>query len=134
MLAIFQFGVAFAHYIDVTDAARAAARKAATKGADTAITDVVANAAARTQAEADGTAAAYNSLGCPDPTHCWASGMTVTPSYGNESGTGNWVAGNSVTMTVSVPLKISILGVTLPGPRTLRSSSTMRIERSGVTS
>jgi Flp pilus assembly protein TadG len=128
MLAIFQFGIAFSHYIDVTDAARAGARKAATSGAL-----AVLDAARQTTATTAGQASAYNSLGCsPPPASCWANGMLVTWKFGNETGTSGWIAGNSVTATVSVPLTISILGVSLPSPSTLQSSATMRIEKAAA--
>jgi Flp pilus assembly protein TadG len=103
---IFQFGVAFNDYIQVTSAAREAARKAAVSrslGAGAATSAAV--AAAKTTA--------------PD-LHLSDSQITVSPSN-------NWNQGSDVTVTVRYPFKINLLGRVM-GSGNLTSSTTMRIE------
>ena len=104
---IFQFGIAFNDYIQVTSAAREGARKAAVS----------------------------RSLGGPAPQlrppsplrkavapdlHLTTSQITVTPAN-------NWQAGTDVTVTVKYPYKINIIGRVV-GSGNLTSSTTMRIE------
>jgi Flp pilus assembly protein TadG len=115
VLGIFQFGVVFSHKIQITDAARAAARKAATYGG----TDVN-DGTLRDAAEAAGAASAAASTE--------ASGMTVSWQLS----TAGWVSGSDVTATTSIPAEINILGVSVWSGN-LTSSATMRIEKRGVT-
>jgi Flp pilus assembly protein TadG len=111
VFAIFQFGVVFSQYIGVTDAARAAARKAATYGGD-----VSNNTTYRDAALAQGLASAKASMSDPN--------MTVNWSVPNNT----WIAGNSVTATVTVPADVSVLGFKVWSDH-LTSSTTMRIEK-----
>ena len=103
---IFQFGVAFNDYIQVTSAAREAARKAA-------VSRSLGAAAATTAAVSAAKATA------PD-LHLADSQITVTPSN-------NWQQGSDVTVTVKYPYNIDILG-RIVGAGNLTSSTTMRIE------
>ena len=103
---IFQFGVAFNDYIQVTSAAREAARKAA-------VSRSLGAAAATTAAVSAAKATA------PD-LHLSDSQITVTPSN-------NWQQGSDVTVTVKYPYNIDILG-RIVGAGNLTSSTTMRIE------
>ncbi len=103
---IFQFGVAFNDYIQVTSAAREAARKAAvSRSLGSAAATSAAVAAAKTTA--------------PD-LHLSDSQITVSPSN-------NWTQGTDVTVTVKYPFKINLLGRVM-GSGNLTSSTTMRIE------
>lgn len=103
---IFQFGVAFNDYIQVTSAAREAARKAAvSRSLGSAAAASAAIAAAKTTA--------------PD-LHLSDSQITVSPSN-------NWNQGTDVTVTVKYPFKINLLGRVM-GSGNLTSSTTMRIE------
>jgi Flp pilus assembly protein TadG len=114
VLAIFQFGAVYSDKIEMTDAARAAARKAATYGAsatnDTTLRDA---------AQAAGVASAKVSSTAAD--------MAVTWKIQGNS----WVAGNEVTATASVPGEVNVLGVVVWSGQ-VSSSTTMRIEKRGV--
>jgi Flp pilus assembly protein TadG len=112
---IWQFGIAFTNYIQVTDAARAAARKAATYGADA--SEVASN---RDTAYTQATATAQGAADVRPLTVTF----TASPSF---------AAGNEVKATVSTPYTINVLGVGLWSGN-LTSSTTMRVEKRKVTS
>ena len=109
LMAVWQFGITFVHYIEVTDAARATARKAATYGAGTAYNATVENTS-RSQAIATG----LGSSSTP------GAAVTVEASP-------NWVAGADVRATVTAPYSISLIGFSLISG-TLEHTVTMRIE------
>jgi Flp pilus assembly protein TadG len=116
VLAIYQFGMIFSNYIDVTEASRQAARSASTWGAPT-----VANSGNTTAGIAAGTSAAQASA---SSLYNGGSGpLTV-----NLAATGSWAAGNPVTATVTYPYSLDIIGFTVLSG-TLTSSTTMRIEK-----
>jgi Flp pilus assembly protein TadG len=103
---IFQFGVAFNDYIQVTSAAREAARKAAVS---------------RSLGAAAATSAAVSAAKTTAPDlHLADSQITVSPSN-------NWNQGSDVTVTVRYPFNINLLGRVM-GSGNLTSSTTMRIE------
>jgi Flp pilus assembly protein TadG len=103
---IFQFGIAFNDYIQVTSAAREGARKAAVS---------------RSLGSGAATSAAISAAQAVAPDlHLSASQITVTPAN-------NWQAGTDVTVTVKYPYKINIIG-RIVGSGNLTSSTTMRIE------
>jgi Flp pilus assembly protein TadG len=110
---IYQFGIAFANYIEITDAARAAARKAATYGADT-VEDPVNRSTAITQAIA-------SAQGAADVPGMQVTLVTTPPA-------GGFAAGNQVKATVTAPYSIKIVGITVSSGL-LSSSTTMRIEK-----
>jgi Flp pilus assembly protein TadG len=103
---IFQFGVTFNHYIQVTSAAREGARKAA-------VSRTLGSSGATNAAIAAAKAAA------PD--------LRLSSSQITVSSPSNWQAGTDVTVTVIYPYNINILG-TIVGRGNLTSSTTMRIE------
>ena len=104
LIAIFQFGQTFTDYIQVTNAARDGARKAIVSRSD-----------------ANGVTTVQNTV----KSSVWSlntsnMGITVSPSQ-------PWTAGQSVTVTVTYPYNISIMGVVV-GSGTLTSKTTQRIE------
>jgi Flp pilus assembly protein TadG len=114
VLGIFQFGKVYSQKINVTDAARAAARKAATYGGSD-----VNDPTLRDAAEAAGLASAKVSTS--------AANMTLTWKLQNNA----WIAGYEVAAKVCVPGKVAILDVVAwSGP--VCSTVTMRIEKRGV--
>jgi len=104
LLAIVQFGIVFNHYIDLTDAVRAGARKAA----------VSSNAA-----DPVGTTktAVINSAG---DIKLKTSDITVTTPSG-------WNQGADVTVQAAYPYSISILGIVVASG-TMHSTTTERVE------
>ena len=104
---IFQFGIAFNDYIQVTSAAREGARKAAVSRS-------------RPAGGAATSAAIAAAQGVAPDLHLSTSQITVTPAN-------NWQAGTDVTVTVKYPYKINIIG-RVDGSANLTSSTTMRIE------
>jgi Flp pilus assembly protein TadG len=104
LIAIFQFGIAFTDYIQVTNAARDGARKALVSRSDP-------NAVSTVQTTVK------NSVWSLDKTQM---GITVSPST-------PWTSGQSVTVTVTYPYSISIMGLVV-GSGTLKSTTTARIE------
>jgi Flp pilus assembly protein TadG len=125
---IWQFGLAFSNFIDVSNAARAAARRGADYGATGTFVQTTQDSAF-TQA----TEAAYDSAGCSYPcTGAKPMGMTVSLQACPDTGSclNGYIAGNNVKATVQAPYNISILGVSLYSGQ-LTSSTTMRIEKSG---
>jgi Flp pilus assembly protein TadG len=116
LLAVFQFGVAFSNYINVTDAARAAARKASTYGASSTY-DATTEATSRAQAIASSEGASGHTCAADN----WCTTLVASPS---------WVAGNPVAATVTAPYSISIFGLSIASG-TLSHTVTMRIESRG---
>ena len=101
---IYQFGQTYSNYIQVTNAARTGGRKAlVSRGSATGVNDAIAAAKAATW---------------------WlnTSQMTVTVSPAQP-----WVAGQTVTVTVTYPYSISLLGF-VAGSGTLKSATTVRVE------
>jgi Flp pilus assembly protein TadG len=104
MLAIVQFGIALNNYLTVTDAARAGARSAA-------VDRISGNG------PADATAAVDKAASALDPAKL---GVTVTCP--------DWTTpGSDVTVTVTYPFSISILGWVVHSG-TLSSTQTERLE------
>jgi Flp pilus assembly protein TadG len=104
LIGIFQFGQAFTDYIQVTNAARDGARKAIVSRSD-----------------ANGVATVQNTV----KASVWSlntSNMGISVSPGQP-----WTAGQSVTVTVTYPYSISIMGVVV-GSGTLTSKTTQRME------
>ncbi len=101
---IYQFGQTYSDYIQVTNAARTGGRKALVSRSDT-------------NGVADTITAAQNAT-------WWLnkSNMTVTVTPGQP-----WTTGQTVTVTVTYPYSISLLGF-VAGSGTLKSSTTVRIE------
>jgi Flp pilus assembly protein TadG len=102
LFAIVQLGIVFNHYVTITDAARAGARKAvvsrqASNPSSVTVTAVRASATNLTQSKL---------------------GVTVSSS---------WQQGQDVTVTASYPYQISILGLVVQSG-TLSSSTTERLE------
>jgi Flp pilus assembly protein TadG len=104
LIAIFQFGIAFTDYIQVTNAARDGARKALVSRSDP-------NAVSTVQTAVKNSTWSLNTS---------QLGITVTPGT-------PWTAGQDVTVTVSYPYSISIMGLVV-GSGTLKSTTTARIE------
>lgn len=101
---IYQFGQTYSDYIQVTNAARDGGRKALVSRSDAnGVNDAIAAAKAATW---------------------WlnTSQMTVTVSPAQP-----WVTGQTVTVTVTYPYTISLLGF-VAGSGTLKSATTVRIE------
>ena len=101
---IYQFGQTYSNYIQVTNAARTGGRKAlVSRGSATGVNDAIAAAKAATW---------------------WlnTSQMTVTVSPAQP-----WTAGQIVTVTVTYPYSISLLGF-VAGSGTLKSATTVRVE------
>jgi Flp pilus assembly protein TadG len=125
LLTVFQFGVVFSNYIDVADAARAAARKASTEGATSTYV---------AQAESDGRKFAIESANdstqhpCADGTD--TCGCTTDNWCTTVNSTGTWIAGNPVVATVTAPYSVKIFGLAVTSG-TLRHSVTMRIQSNG---
>ncbi len=101
---IYQFGQTYSDYIQVTNAARTGGRKALVSRSDT-------------NGVADTITAAQNAT-------WWLNkaNMTVTVTPGQP-----WTTGQTVTVTVTYPYSISLLGF-VAGSGTLKSSTTVRIE------
>ena len=104
LLAIVQFGIVFNHYIDLTDAVRAGARKAAVSS---------------TAADPVGTTktAVINSAG---DIKLKTTDITVTTPSG-------WTQGADVTVQAAYPYSISILGIVVASG-TMHSTTTERVE------
>lgn len=101
---IYQFGQTYSDYIQVTNAARDGGRKALVSRSDaTGVNDAIAAAKAATW---------------------WlnTSQMTVTVSPAQP-----WTTGQTVTVTVTYPYSISLLGF-VAGSGTLKSATTVRVE------
>jgi Flp pilus assembly protein TadG len=101
---IYQFGQTYSDYIQVTNAARTGGRKALVSRSDT-------------NGVADTITAAQNAT-------WWLnkSNMVVSVSPAQP-----WTTGEEVTVTVTYPYAISLLGF-VAGSGTLKSSTTVRIE------
>lgn len=104
ILGIYQFGQTYADYIQVTNAARNGGRKAVVSRADT-------NGVSNT------IAAAKNATWWLDTSKM---GVTVSPAQ-------PWTQGQTVTVTVTYPYSISLLGFVV-GSGTLKSATTVRME------
>jgi Flp pilus assembly protein TadG len=104
LLGILQFGIVFADWIQVTNAARDGARKATVSRYDVnGVTTV--------------TTSAKNSTWSLKKS---SMQVTVTPSQ-------PWTAGSSVTVTVKYPFSINLLGIVVKSGN-LTSTDTARIE------
>jgi Flp pilus assembly protein TadG len=101
---IYQFGQTYSDYIQVTNAARTGGRKVLVSRSD--VTGV-----------SDSVTAAKNSTWWLNKAQI---GVTVTPGQ-------PWVTGQLVTVTVTYPYSISLLGF-VAGSGTLKSSTTVRVE------
>lgn len=104
ILGIYQFGQTYADYIQVTNAARDGGRKAlVSRGDANGVADTVTAAKAATW---------------------WlnTTNMTVTVTPGQP-----WVEGQTVTVTVTYPYSINLLGFVV-GSGTLKSTTTVRME------
>ena len=101
LFGLIQFGIVFNHYIDLTDAVRAGARKGA-------VSRSVTNPAATTQqAVID------------------AADITLAPS--DVLVTSTWQPGDDITVTASYPYSIDILGIVVASGD-LHSKTTERVE------
>jgi Flp pilus assembly protein TadG len=101
LLGIFQFGVTFKNYLQLTDAVRSGARTAAVS---------------RLAADPVGTTVNQVKTAAGDI----ASGMTVTV-------TSDWVHGDDVVVKATYPYSISLFGVVVTSG-TLSSTTTERVE------
>jgi Flp pilus assembly protein TadG len=101
---IYQFGQTYSDYIQVTNAARTGGRKALVSRSDV-------------NGVADAIAAAKGATWWLD-----TSKMNVTVSPGQP-----WTTGQTVTVTVTYPYTISLLGF-VAGSGTLKSATTVRVE------
>ena len=99
---IVQFGIAFNHYLTLTDSVRAGARRAAVSRE---AGDPVAAAVAQVRASA---------------TDLKQSNLTVTV-------TSSWTPGGDVTVTAKYPYEINIMGLVVRSGQ-LTSSTTERVE------
>jgi Flp pilus assembly protein TadG len=104
LLGILQFGMVFADWLQVTNAAREGARKATVSRYDASGVTTV-------------TTAVKSSVWSLNKT---AMQITVTPAQ-------PWAAGSNVTVQVKYPFSINLLGVVLKSGN-LTSSNTARIE------
>ena len=113
LFGIIQFGIVFNNYIDVTSSARQGAR-----------TGAVSRSAGCSGEQTDITQAAQNAGTSLD-----TSNMTVTSNISAlcTANGGNVPQGGQLTVTVSYPYSISLLGLVVSSG-SLSSSSTMRIE------
>jgi Flp pilus assembly protein TadG len=101
---IYQFGQAYAEYIQVTNAARDGARKALVSRTDASgVADVISTA--------------KNSTWWLDKNQM---GVTVSPGQ-------PWKTGQTVTVTVTYPYSINLLGFVVASG-TLKSATTVRME------
>jgi Flp pilus assembly protein TadG len=128
LLAVWQVGSVFSHYIDISEAARAGARAAALSGAPTTTGDAPSLAAAISE----GKFAATNSVGCtyatPTPPACASvPGMSVTIVNVDP-----WTAGSKVRATVTAPYSLTLFGVVNISSGTLTVSDEMRVHRQGT--
>lgn len=104
VLGIYQFGQAYADYIQVTNAARDGGRKALVSRSDASgVADVISTA--------------KNSTWWLDKNQ-----MNVTVSPGQP-----WTTGQNVTVTVTYPYSINLLGFVVASG-TLKSATTVRME------
>ena len=104
ILGIYQFGQAYADYIQVTNAARDGGRKALVSRSDASgVADVISTA--------------KNSTWWLDKNQ-----MSVTVSPGQP-----WTTGQNVTVTVTYPYSINLLGFVVASG-TLKSATTVRME------
>ena len=101
---IYQFGQAYSDYIQVTNAARTGGRKALVSRSDA-------------NGVNDAVAAAKSATWWLNPSQM---NVTVSPSQ-------PWTAGQTVTVTVTYPWSISLLGF-VAGSGTLTSATTVRVE------
>jgi Flp pilus assembly protein TadG len=106
LFAILQFGIVFNNYIQVTAAAREGARKAA-------VSRSLGTAAAETAATTSAKAAAPG-----------LKQSSITVTYPNSP---TFAQGSDVTVQVTYPYSISILGIIVKSGN-LTSSTTMRVE------
>jgi len=104
VLGIYQFGQAYADYIQVTNAARDGGRKALVSRSDA-------------SGVADAISTAKNSTWWLDKNQ-----MNVTVSPGQP-----WTSGQNVTVTVTYPYSINLLGFVVASG-TLKSATTVRME------
>lgn len=104
ILGIYQFGQTYADYIQVTNAARDGGRKALVSRGDT-------------NGVSDTITAAKNATWWLDATKM---GVTVSPGQ-------PWTQGQNVTVTVTYPYSISLLGFVVASG-TLKSTTTVRME------
>ena len=102
LFAVIQFGIVFNHYVTLTDATRAGARKAAV-GRQT--SDPVGAAVAETR----------------------ASAKDLTQNALNVSVDSTWQRGGDVTVSASYPYSISLLGMVVKSGR-VSSTTTERVE------
>ncbi|MGH8862023.1 MAG: TadE/TadG family type IV pilus assembly protein [Jatrophihabitantaceae bacterium] len=101
---IYQFGQTYSDYIQVTNASRTGGRKALVSRSDaTGVNDAI--------------AAAKGATWWLNPSQI---NVTVSPSQ-------PWTAGQTVTVTVTYPWSISLLGF-VAGSGTLKSATTVRVE------
>ena len=113
LLAVWQVGTVFSHYIGISEAARSGARAAAISGAPTTNND----AASLATAKSEGQFAAVNSASVP--------GMSVTISA-----IGTWTAGSKVRATVTAPYSLTLFGVSVSSG-TLTVTDDMRVHKQG---
>ena len=106
LFGIVQFGVVYNHYIDLTDAVRAGARKAAVS---------------RQTTDPSGPVGVTKTAVISS-----ASDITVDPN--NITVTSDWQPGDDVTVQATYPYSISLLGVINVASGTLTSKTTERVE------
>jgi Flp pilus assembly protein TadG len=104
ILGIYQFGQTYADYIQVTNAARDGGRKALVSRSDT-------------SGVADAVTAAKNATWWLDKNQM---NVTVSPAQ-------PWAQGTNVTVTVTYPYSINLLGLVVASG-TLKSATTVRVE------
>jgi Flp pilus assembly protein TadG len=128
LLAVWQVGTVFSNYIDMSEAARAAARAAALDGAPTTAGDQP----SYTLAKSDGAFAAQQSV--PELQATGNLGITITaitPAGALDSGGATWMAGSRVRATVTYPYRLTLFGVSVTSG-TLTLSDDMRVHRQGA--
>jgi Flp pilus assembly protein TadG len=108
LLGIVQFGIAFNHYLTLTDAVRAGARQAAVSRP---VADPVAATKARVAGAADGLKASDLAV-------------SVTAPGG---GPASWAPASDVRVTATYPYDIDLLGIVVASGR-LSSSTVERVE------
>jgi Flp pilus assembly protein TadG len=108
LLGIVQFGIVFNDYIQVTSAAREGARKAAVSRTQSNPTSVAVQAAKDSAPSLD------------------QSQMTVTVTA--DTDTTGWRQGGNVTVQVTYPWSVNLLGYVVLNGKTMTAQTTMRIE------
>jgi hypothetical protein len=126
LLAVWQVGTVFSHYIDISEAARSGARAAALSGAPTTSGDAPSLLAAQNE----GLFAAKCSV---SPTCDLTSSASSVPGMAvTITNVGTWTAGGKVRATVTAPYSLTLFGVVNIASGTMTVTDEMRVHRQGA--